>query len=86
MDNAIYDGYMRVELINAEPEYPYLLQSQDRLQVSVKMTRQSYATMYLNRLILWGSSAKWRTIALGFTPWNDTYKLTLHHSVTFDTN
>jgi hypothetical protein len=74
------------EVVEAEPEYPYLLQSQDRLQVDVKMPRPDYRSVYLDRLILWGSTDKWRTIALGFTPWNDTYKLTLHHSVTFDTN
>lgn len=73
------------EVVEAEPEYPYLLQAQDRLQVSVKMSRQDYTRIYLDRLILWGTSAKWRTIAMGFRPWDDTYKLTLHHSVTFDT-
>lgn len=73
------------EVVEAEPEYPYLLQAQDRLQVSVKMPRQDYTRIYLDRLILWGTSAKWRTIAMGFRPWDDTYKLTLHHSTTFDT-
>lgn len=73
------------EIVEAEPNYPYLLQAQDRLQVSVKMPRQDYTRIYLDRLILWGTSAKWRTIAMGFRPWDDTYKLTLHHSTTFDT-
>lgn len=85
MDNAIYDGYLLVELVNAEPNYPYLLQAQDRLQVSVKMPRQDYTRIYLDRLILWGSLSKWRVIACGFKPWDDTYILTLHHSTTFDT-
>ena len=85
MDNAIYDGYLLVELVNAEPNYPYILQAQDRLQVSLTMPRQDYTRIYLDRLILWGASAKWRTIAMGFRPWDDTYKLTLHHSATFDT-
>ena len=78
-------GATEYEIVEAEPEYPYLLQAQDRLQVGVKMPRQDYTRIYLDRLILWGSLAKWRVLACGFRPWDDTYNLTLHHSTTFDT-
>ena len=85
VNNHYIDGASENEIIDAEPTYPYLLQAQDRLQVSVKMPRQDYTRIYLDRLILWGSLAKWRVLACGFKPWDDTYILTLHHSTTFDT-
>lgn len=78
-------GTQRYEIINAEPNYPYLLQAQDRLKVGVKMQRLSNPYLYVNKFTLWGSSGKWRVLACGFRPWDDTYKLTLHHSATFDT-
>lgn len=82
---VINTGYLENDIINAEPSYPYLLQAQDRLQIDVKMPRQDNTTIYLNRLTLWGTNNKWRVIAYGFKPWDDTYKLTLHHSSVFDT-
>ena len=73
-------------MIDNEPTYPYLLQAQDRLQVCMKMTYQTAATLYLNKMTVWGSSGKWRVIARTFRPWNDEHVLTMHHSTVFDDN
>jgi hypothetical protein len=67
-----------------EPTYPYLLTAQDRLLLDVKMTYQTAPTIYLDRMTLWGNSKKWRIIAREFTPWDDTHRITFHHSSIFD--
>lgn len=82
--SIINTGVLEYQISEAEPQYPYLLESQDRLQIDMKMTRQDFATLYLNRLTLWGTAGNWRTVALSFKPWNDTYRMTLHHSSVFD--
>lgn len=84
-DERYIIGTSRYEIIDAEPSYPYLLSAQDRLNVSVKMPRLDSTAIYLNKFITWGSNGYWRILACGFKPWDDTYKLTLHHSTTFDT-
>lgn len=82
--SIINTGALEYEISEAEPQYPYLLISQDRLQVDMKMTRQDNSILYLNRMTLWGTTGKWRIIAYGFRPWNDTYRMTFHHSSVFD--
>ena len=82
--SIINTGALEAEINDAEPQYPYLLIAQDRIQIDMKMTRQDFATLYLNKLTLWGTAGKWRTIALNFRPWDDTYRLTLHHSSIWD--
>lgn len=82
--SIINTGALEYQISDAEPQYPYLLESQDRLQIDMKMARQDFATLYLNRLTLWGTAGNWRTVALSFKPWNDTYRMTLHHSSIFD--
>ena len=77
-------GTATVELANNEPRYPHLLIAQDRLQIDMNMTYQTPAILYLNRMTLWGSSVKWRTIARSFHPWNDLHMMTFHHSTVFD--
>ena len=77
-------GTATVELANNEPRYPHLLIAQDRLQIDMNMTYQAPAVLYLNRMTLWGSSVKWRTIARSFHPWNDLHMVTFHHSTVFD--
>ena len=85
-NSIISTGALENQLNDAEPQYPYLLEAQDRLQIDIKMTTpQDNASLYLDRLSLWGTAGYWRTIAYGFRPWNDTYRLTLHHSSVFDT-
>lgn len=85
IDGRYVDGTAQVEIMNLEPEYPYLLQKQNRLQVGLKMDYQTPANIYLNRMLVWGNSTwKWRTIARGFVPWNDTHRFTLHHSDIFN--
>lgn len=83
-NSNVIDGTAEVEIIDLEPKYPYLLIAQERLQVSMKMAYQTPATLYLNRLQVWGSSGMWRTVAHGFQPWNDLHRFTLHHSSIFD--
>jgi hypothetical protein len=50
----------------------------------VKMTYQTAPTIYLDRMTLWVNSKKWRIIAREFTPWDDTHRITFHHSSIFD--
>ena len=85
--NKLYisTGSMETEIVDAEPSYPYLMDAQDRLQIDVKMPYLNFTELYLNRYTLWNANKKWRVIGCSFNPWNDTFKLTLHHSVTFDT-
>jgi hypothetical protein len=77
-------GTAEVDIMNNEPTYPYLLTAQDRLLLDVKMTYQTAPTIYLNRMTLWGNSKKWRIIAREFIPWDDTHRITFHHSSIFD--
>jgi hypothetical protein len=72
------------DIMDNEPTYPYLLTAQDRLNLDVKMPYQNAPTIYLNRMTLWGSNKKWRTIARTFRPWDDIYQFTFHHSTVFD--
>ena len=77
-------GTATTELANNEPRYPHLLTAQDRITIDMKMTYQTAAVIYLNRITLWNSSGKWRTIARSFQPWNDLHLMTFHHSSIFD--
>lgn len=79
-------GTDEAAMVDNAPTYPYLLQAQDRLQVAMKMTYQTAATLYLNKMTVWGSTGKWRVIARTFRPWNDEHVLTFHHSPVFDDN
>jgi hypothetical protein len=82
--SIISTGALEYEIADAEPQYPYLLEAQDRIQIDMKMTNPDMVMLYLNRITLWGTAGKWRTIACSFKPWNDNYQLTLHHSSIFD--
>ena len=77
-------GDLENDIKNNQPKYPYLTKAQDRLMIDVKMPYQSPMDFYINRLTLWGSNKKWRTIARTFRPWDDIYQLTFHHSTVFD--
>ena len=83
LDGSVITGEYENEIINAEPQYPYLLASQGRLQVDVKMPVQGNDSIYLNRMQVWGEYGYWKMIAYGFKPWDDTYRLTLHNSSSF---
>lgn len=83
-DGNVITGTMWSQIVSNKPEYPHLLTAQDRLQIDVLMPYQTPETLYLNRMEVWGSSGKWRMIARSFDPWNDVYRLTLHHSSIFD--
>ena len=82
--SSTVSGTATGELANNEPRYPHLMIAQERLQIDMKMTYQTPAVIYLNRMTLWGSSVKWRTIARTFRPWDDVHTLTFHHSNVFD--
>lgn len=84
INNSLVSGSDEVKLVESEPQYPHLLTAHDRLQIDVLMPYQTGETIYLNRMEVWGSSVKWRMIARSFDPWNDVYRLTLHHSSIFD--
>lgn len=67
--------------------YQYLRNPQDRLQIRMQpKTSQSLSVLmaYINKLLYWQQSWRWRLIAMSFNPWNDEYTLTLHHSTTID--
>lgn len=83
-DGNIITGTDYVDLSNADPRYPHLLQAQDRLQIDMKMTYQNPSVLYFNRMSLWSSNKKWRMLARSFQPWNDVHRLTFHHSPIFD--
>lgn len=83
-NNSLVSGTDWGKLVDSEPEYPHLLTAQDRIQVDVMMPYQTGETLYLNRMTVWGSTAKWRTVARSFSPLDDVYRLTLHHSSIFD--
>ena len=83
-NDANITGSDWVILVDARPQYPYLLQAQDRLQIDMKMPYQSAETIYLNRFTVWGSSGKWRIISRSFRPWDDDNQITFHHSTVFD--
>ena len=83
-DGSTITGTDYVDLLNADPRYPHLLQTQDRLQIDMKMTYQDPSVLYLNRMTLWSSNKKWRMLARSFRPWDDVHRLTFHHSPIFD--
>lgn len=82
--SIISTGALEAEISDAEPQYPYLLEAQDRIQIDMKIAQADMVMLYLDRITLWGTAGKWRTIACSFKPWDDNYQLTLHHSSIFD--
>ena len=84
-NSADFPGTAENELRNKEPNYPYLLTAQQRLQIDLRMSWQTPATIHLNRMKVWGNaSRRWRVVARAFDPWNDVYTLTVHHSDIYD--
>lgn len=72
---------------NVSSLYGYLANPQNRLQISMRpKTSQSMPVLmaYINKLLYWQQSWRWRLIALSFHPWDDEYLLTMHHSTTID--
>ena len=87
IDESVVTGTVEVEIWNNDPQYPYLTQAQDRLQVDIRTASyQELAAWYMNMYTLWSSDKKWRCIARSFTPWDDKLRMTFHHSPIFDTN
>lgn len=74
-------------ITTASSLYGYLANPQNRLQISMRpKTSQSMPVLmaYINKLLYWQQSWRWRLIAISFHPWDDEYLLTMHHSTTID--
>lgn len=66
-------------------DYPYLIQSQTRLNVATKITDNTLTSSIYHHCRLykfWKTNWRWRLIALSFHPWDDEWTLTMHRSST----